>query len=241
MAERLTPESGDFWFFDAANIEMVVKVLDGCALNGHYWVYAAGLTDVGVTTTVQDLRTGAEKSWMNPRGTLFEPIADTSAFATCDSAASARRGSGAVLSGAPPGRVADLYQASLTATGEAVGADGACVGGDTALCLQASRFEVRANWHVGDQSGAGMTIPRTADTGMFWFFSEDNVELIVKVLDGCALNGHRWVLMGGLTDVVVDVSVTDSETGEARMYRSPGGSPFQTMFDVTAFSCSAGQ
>ena len=239
MAERLTAETGDFWFFDGANIEMVVKVLDGCALNGHYWVFATGLTDVGVTTTVQDLRTGAEKSWMSPRGTLFEPIADTSAFATCDSAASASRQSGAVLSGAPLGRFEKLDEPSAARPGLVGVANGACVPGGTAHCLQGSRYDVQATWQTSEDSGSAKVIPRTADTGMFWFFNRSNIELVVKVLDGCAENGHRWVLMGGLTDVGVEITVADSETGETKMYRSPGGSPFQTMFDVTAFSCSA--
>ena len=75
---------------------------------------------------------------------------------------------------------------------------------------------------------------------MFWFFSSDNVELVVKVLDGCRENGYRWVLMGGLTDVGVEVTVTDSESGNAKMYRSLDGMPFATMFDVSAFACSGG-
>ena len=242
MAERLTAESGDFWFFDPANIELVVKVLDGCRANGHYWVFAAGLTNVEVTTTVRDLKSGLEMSWTNPQGTLFEPIGDTSAFATCGEASNASAGgSGIRLSGAPKGRAAELYRASLTRADRVAAASSACMASDTSHCLQGSRYEVRANWHTGERSGAATVIPRTSDTGMFWFFSQDNVELIVKVLDGCALNGHRWVLMGGLTDVGVEIIVTDSESGEAKVYGSPGGSPFATMFDTTAFSCSAGQ
>ena len=241
MAEQLTADAGDFWFFHPANIELVVKVLDGCEMNGHYWVFAAGLTDVEVTTTVRDLRTGAEKVWMNPQGTVFEPIGDTSAFATCGEASSTNGASRIRLSGAPKGRAAELYLASLTQADRVVATSSACTASETALCLQSSRYEVRANWQTGERSGAATVIPRTADTGMFWFFSQGNVELIVKVLDGCALNGHRWVLMGGLTDVGVEIMVTDSESGEAKMYGNPEGSPFATMFDVTAFSCSAGQ
>lgn len=246
IAERLTAESGDFWFFDPANIELVVKVLDGCRANGHYWVFAAGLTDVEVTTTVRDLGSGIEMSWTSPQGTPFEPIGNTSAFATCGavSRSEVSRSNGASrvrLSGAPKDRAAELYQASLTHTERVAAAGSACTASDTSQCLLNSRFEVRANWQVGERSGAATVIPRTADTGMFWFFSRDNVELIVKVLDGCALNGHRWVLMGGLTDVGVEIIVTDSESGDAKMYRSPGGAPYATMFDTTAFSCGAGR
>lgn len=241
FAEQLTAESGDFWFFHPANIEMVIKVLDGCRINGHYWVFSAGLTDVRVTTTVRDLRSGLEMSWTNPQGTLFEPIADASAFATCGSTSRGSAASPMRLSGAPVESVADLHGVGLNQTDRLDAASSACEESETALCLQGSRYHVRANWRTGDQDGEAMGMPRTADTGMFWFFNPENVELIVKVLDGCALNGHRWVLMGGLTDVGVDIFVTDSETGEARIYGSPGASAFQTMFDTTAFSCGAGK
>ena len=241
IAERLTAESGDFWFFHPANIEMVIKVLDGCRIDGHYWVFAAGLTDVEVTTTVRDLRTGLEMSWTNPQGTLFEPISDMSAFATCGEASRTNGASRIRLSGAPKDRAADLYRASLTEVDRVAAAGSECAESETALCLQNSRYQVRANWHTGEQSGAATAIPRTSDTGMFWFFSSDNVELIVKVLDGCALNGHRWVLMGGLTDVGVEIIVTDTESDETKVYESPGGSLFSTRFDTTAFSCSTGR
>ena len=233
-AERLTGRSGDFWFFEPDNVEMVVKVLDGCALNGHLWVFAAGLTDLQVTMTVRDLSSGKVRNWSNPRGTPFEPILDKEAFASCVAPFSGASANVAVLSGAAPGVVSEVVEP------ETVAGAAACVGSDTALCLQEDRFLVSANWRVGEQSSAAMGFQRTADTGMFWFFGPDNVELIVKVLDGCAVNGHRWVLAGGLTDVVVDISVTDTETGETRAYGSPGGSPFRPMFDLEAFSCSSG-
>ncbi|MCY3932865.1 MAG: lamin tail domain-containing protein [Acidobacteria bacterium] len=256
VAERLTVRSGDFWFFGSNNVEMVVKVLDGCALNGHMWVFAAGLTDVGVTTTVRDLSTGKERQWSNPLGTPFEPILDKEAFASCVAPFSVAAADTTVLSGAALGVLSETRQSGsvaaaasfpiwrddanrVAATGDAA-SDAACVASETALCLQDDRYRVSADWRVGEQGGMAKGFQRTPDTGMFWFFGPDNVELIVKVLDGCAVNGHRWVLMGGLTDVVVDVSVTDSVTGEARMYGSPGGAPFQPMFDLEAFSCNAG-
>ena len=79
----LTPDSGYFWFFDAANIEVVVKALNGCAINGNYWVFAAGLTNVEVTLGVLDTGTGTFQQYVNPQGTAFAPIQDTTAFATC--------------------------------------------------------------------------------------------------------------------------------------------------------------
>ena len=80
---QLTHESGYLWFFDPANAEVNVKLLDGCVPNGRFWMFAAGTTDVGVTLSVTDTVTGQTKSYASPRGTPFLPILDTSAFATC--------------------------------------------------------------------------------------------------------------------------------------------------------------
>jgi len=80
-AVRLTDDSGYFWFFDPANIELIVKVLDGCAVNGHSWVFAGGLTNVGVELKVTDMQTGTDKTYSNDSGNAFQPIQDSSAFA----------------------------------------------------------------------------------------------------------------------------------------------------------------
>jgi len=83
-AVKLTDDSGYFWFFDPTNIEAVIKVLSGCAINNAYWVFTAGLTNVEVLTTVTDTQTGAVYTNTNPQGTPFAPIQATSAFpASC--------------------------------------------------------------------------------------------------------------------------------------------------------------
>lgn len=81
----LTDETGYFYFFNPENVELVVKVLNACNLDGFhkYWVFAAGLTNVEVTLTVTDTQTGAVRTYMNPQGQAFLPIQDTSAFDTC--------------------------------------------------------------------------------------------------------------------------------------------------------------
>ena len=82
-AVALTNDTGYLWFFSASNVEVVVKVLNGCALNSRFWVFAGGLTNVKVTMTVTDIQTQAKKVYQNPPRTTFQPIQDTSAFATC--------------------------------------------------------------------------------------------------------------------------------------------------------------
>ena len=75
----LTGDTGSFWFFDPRNVELNVKVLDGRAVNGHFWVFYASLSDVEFTITVTDTETGAVKTFHNPPYTLASR-ADITAF-----------------------------------------------------------------------------------------------------------------------------------------------------------------
>jgi hypothetical protein len=77
-------DSGLFWFFGPNNWEMLVKVLDGCRGNNHFWVFSAATTNVEYTLTVTDTVQGTVVRYTNPLGTSASAITDTSAFATCD-------------------------------------------------------------------------------------------------------------------------------------------------------------
>jgi len=112
-----------------------------------------------------------------------------------------------------------------------------CEAGVENLCLQGDRFEVRAEWQTsaGD-SGNGQAVPLTDDTGYFWFFNQTNVEMVIKVLNGCGSNDHFWVFAGGLTNVQVDITVTDTTNGQTRTYQNNLQTPFQPIQDTAAFS-----
>ena len=60
-----------------------MKVINACALDNKYWVFAAGLTNVGVTLTVTDTLKGGTKVYQNANGHTFTTVTDTAAFATC--------------------------------------------------------------------------------------------------------------------------------------------------------------
>jgi PKD repeat protein len=79
-AVKLTNDAGYFWFFLPSNIELVVKVLNGCGIDNAYWVFAAGLTNVEVVLTVTDEQTGAVYASTNPQGVAYVPIQNTAAF-----------------------------------------------------------------------------------------------------------------------------------------------------------------
>jgi hypothetical protein len=73
--------SAVFAFFSQDNWELIVKVLDACSFNQHYWVFGSASTDVAYTLTVEDTETGAVWSFENELGTASPAITDTQAFA----------------------------------------------------------------------------------------------------------------------------------------------------------------
>jgi plastocyanin len=226
----LTSDSGYFWFFDPNNVELGVKALNGCGFNGHYWLFAGGLTNVEVAMTVTDTATGEVKTYSNLQGNAFQPIIDTTAFGSCTADA---------LSAGNPEE--PPVEASVTAPVRALAATrassaGGCVPGDTVLCVR-GRFQVEAAWQTASgASGPAYAVPLTSESGYFWFFSPSNVELIVKTLDACGLESGNWFFAAGMTTVGVQLRVTDTFTGEIRTYTNPLGVPFFPIQDTAAFA-----
>lgn len=117
------------------------------------------------------------------------------------------------------------------------GGPNACVPGLNTLCLAGGRFQVQVTWrNAQGQVGAGAAVPLTADTGYFWFFTSTNVEMVVKLLSTCAINQRFWVFAGGLTDVSVTMTVTDTANGTLKVYTNALGTPFQPIQDTGAFA-----
>ena len=64
-----TVDSGGFWFFAEANLEMLIKVIDGGGFNGCRWIFAGGLTDVEWQLLIVETATGSKRVYSNPSGT----------------------------------------------------------------------------------------------------------------------------------------------------------------------------
>jgi pre-peptidase len=129
------------------------------------------------------------------------------------------------------------YTLTLTCTGG--GGGGTCTSNATTLCLNNGRYRVTVTFATpAGQSGNGMAVPETSDTGMFWFFSANNIEIIIKVVTGCPVNSRIWVFAGGLTNVSYTITVTDTVTGVSKTYSNPQGTPSQPVQDTNAFVCS---
>ena len=119
----------------------------------------------------------------------------------------------------------------------ALAAGAACATDSDTLCVAASRFRVEVQFEAaGGQGGRGQAIQLTNDTGYFWFFDPENVEIVVKVLNGCSIgSGRFWVFAAGLTNVEAELTVVDTITGARREYQNPLGTAFVPIQDTDAF------
>jgi acetyl esterase/lipase len=86
VASLRSDGSGLFWFFNPKNWELLVKVLDGCSINEHFWVFLAASTNLEYTLTVEDLLAQTSVVYANPQGQSAPAVNDTSALETCDAA-----------------------------------------------------------------------------------------------------------------------------------------------------------
>ncbi len=90
------------------------------------------------------------------------------------------------------------------------------------------------SWKTAQAEGAGKAFPLTHDAGAFWFFSANNLELVVKVVDGRSVNGRFWIFGAGLTDVAYELAVTDRTTG-AGWHRAAEPGRLESFADTSAF------
>ncbi len=121
---------------------------------------------------------------------------------------------------------------SLTVTDDS----GLCHEAAGTLCINNGRFSVSADWTEPDgTTGHGNAVNLTSDSGYFWFFNPSNVELVVKVLNGCGINNGYWVFAAGLTNVQVVLNVKDELTGAIYTNTNAQGVPFVPVQETAAF------
>lgn len=117
------------------------------------------------------------------------------------------------------------------------GFSAACDPGAGTLCLLGGRYRVGIEWQTAAAAGVGRAVPlAAAESGLFWFFGANNIEALVKVLDGCAVNGHVWVFASATTNVAFALTVTDTVGGSARRYENSLGHAASIVTDTTAFA-----
>jgi VWFA-related protein len=111
-----------------------------------------------------------------------------------------------------------------------------CAKGPETLCLLNGRFQVRALWRLPGSGGGFARAVSVGDAGgYFWIFNNTDAELAVKLVDGRKVNGHIGFFSGGLTSLDYSIFVTDSNTGETRVYTNVDGE-LRSFADTTAFA-----
>ena len=192
------------------NPEVFVKVVDGRAVNGNFWVFYGGLTDVEYTISVTQESTLLLRTYSKAAGGTCGAF-DTEAFPRSSGPApSAAAGASCVAESnlfLNPGR---SFAVRLTATDPRTG-------------RTTSGVAATENDSFG-------TFSLPAFTGNL-----SNPEVFVKIVDGRPVNGRFWVFYGGLTDVAYTLTVTDAVTGAAHAYEKAAGSACGG-FDTASFS-----
>ena len=131
-----------------------------------------------------------------------------------------------------------LLKIHLAAT--SVGPAGTCEPDGSTLCFQDQRFTATGSWSLADGQNGSMSagVLGRKDSAAFYFFRPENLEMLIKVLDGCAVNGHYWVFYSATTDVGFELTVLDTVTGTDRRYSNDINTAAEPVLDTTAFACS---
>jgi hypothetical protein len=134
-------------------------------------------------------------------------------------------------------RIAVVFAALLAgAFAGGAAAQGPCQADDHTVCFLGNRVSASVQWTSAATEPLRPAHARLLgdDTGAFWFFTEDNLEVVVKVLDGGAINDSVWVFLAALSDLEFTVRVSDHATGTLREYRNPRGNRWG-LVDIEAF------
>jgi plastocyanin len=115
---------------------------------------------------------------------------------------------------------------------------GPCIADDHTLCLLGERFRVEVVFTPpGGVEQPANAIPFTDRAGMFWFFNENNIEMLVKLQNACIPQFDRyWVFFAATTNVEFRVTVTDTDALRAKRYSNPQGMVALPVADTQAFA-----
>ena len=121
----------------------------------------------------------------------------------------------------------------------------ACIKSDTVLCIDNGpgdfRFQLTVDFNHSGTAGTGQASLGTVGVGhggSFWFFGQDNPEILVKVLNGCASNHKFWVFLTAGTNVGFTVHVKDTKTSATKDYANTDGTAAVPVQDTGAFPCN---
>jgi polysaccharide biosynthesis protein PslG len=158
QAVPMTDETGTFWFFAAANTELVIKMLDARSVNQHFWFFYGALSDEEYWITVTDLVRGTEATYYNPPGNLCGQ-ADTSTFGTVNANAAPGGAPAGAGSAGAVGLAAGTAEAAVKITGATAGPMGVARIAGTVGPAGMAPTVVRAGAMSADEAGLGPVGP----------------------------------------------------------------------------------
>lgn len=98
-----------------------------------------------------------------------------------------------------------------------------CEGLREQLCLGQGRYRVGLSAFSGGQTLHGIAVPISPDAGAFWLFSENNLEVVVKIVDGRPFNGRFWFFAATLTDLGFTIGVETADHSNNRSFQQYPG------------------
>ncbi|MBW8873429.1 MAG: LamG domain-containing protein [Acidobacteria bacterium] len=107
------------------------------------------------------------------------------------------------------------------------------------LCLQ-GRFLITTTFRTattpGPSDGTAHVVFAGPNSGVFWFFSSDNWEVMVKAINACSLNSRYWIYSAATTDRFYRMEVFDTKAFQNKVYFNYAGPPAPAVTDSSAFA-----
>ncbi len=239
LATKLGADSADFSFFNPANNELIIKVLDGTSLSGAYWVFWKALSNVAYTLTIRDTLTNQTLTYINPSGYISGGHLDVNTIFRPDGTGAASRTFN-TQTDLPPNGIPDIYEYTDPSL------IGPCIDSEYAKCF-GGKFLVSGTWeNFTGGSGLARVIKKSDLSGYFTFFDPvgspaSNFEVLFKILDGRPLTPNYWVFVAGLTNVDATFTAIDKTTGKVYEQHNPAGTSFATNLDVNTILTASAQ
>ncbi len=253
-------ESGLLYFFDRDNAEVLIKVLDACRVNNHRWVFVAPVTTLAFNLRVDETATGEYWEHKNPRGGATATTkSNTTAFPCGAAAATMAAADGAeghdgvdlVDAGFPASPVSPTSLARVEPVSRPPVAVTQPIGvGGAADCEPQPVTTLRGGYTVNmcvEHIRDGETVVEevkdyeldSEQSAILYFFDRNNAEVLIKVLDGCGLNGHRWVFVAPVTTLAFNLSIDPPGGGEPWTHQNRLNQTAAARSDLKGFACAA--
>ncbi len=201
-------DGGYFWFFEPNDVELVVKMLDGRQINGHFWVFYGATTNVEYWITVTDTQEGTSVEYRSPPGE-FDVGTDVRAFEETPSG-------GGELGAATTDLVPRAVFRPRNGVPDCDEPEVTCVH-DGRIAIESSRRDLQT---PDGPPVRGRPVRTTSTSAILHHFDPRSPEVVVKVLDARSVNERFWIFVSAFGLQEGEITVTDRETGLARVYRA---------------------